>query len=810
MCRRVVQIPRRKSYKYRILVMDSEIRSQPRPVYDFGEFRLDVSRQLLFSKGANEALPVAPKTIAALLLFIEHRGELLTKDQLMAGIWPGRVVEENNLTQLISVLRHALGEEPGEKRYIATVPGYGYRFIPDVVMHLEPAEPPAKPQEFAPTIHGRSRRLVFFALPGALVAVLLGYGWYAHWRPVVETPASLIQAIELPSRTVAVLPFENLSADDGKEYMAFGVAESVLHRLANVPNLTVIARTSSFVFRDRATDAREIGRTLNARYLLEGSLQQSDERVRVTAQLIDATTGGHVWSVRFDRTITDIFSVEDDIAQGVAQALQVSLEEPEHPYARFGIDAYLAYLQGQALIATRRNDDAERAIEHFRRAVEIAPNFGAGHAALADAMWQVSLNAQTAGMGELHRARTDREYQLLATAAREVQPVLERALELDDTLAEAYILRADLKTVMDDPAAAEADYRKGLSLRPNYSKGHLHFSIFLWSHGSEEETLAELDRAILVDPLAPRGYYVKGHAEVFTPAEEGGTAVTGEKYVQQALVHAPDYHPALLLLGRIRWYQGRFAEAAMLAERALAVDPRMAWTRRVLAEIYLDIGELDASRSVLLEAPATVPPVYWLATCLYEQKPEQAAELLRADPARDGFIDEDKPAYALRDAARASGQLEQGRTELLKLVGDWTDPVPYVAMAVAHLNVVLGDRTESERNARSLLENVPDQGRVFRRLFTAPEAAALVLLGEHDTAIDLLEDHSRFGFGWRWWYVFDREPVFDALRTDPRFQALAAKAHAHADAERERLRTMRERGEVPTRVASRTQGPQGC
>ena len=178
-----------------------------------------MNRQLLFAKGANEALPVAPKTIAALLLFIKNRGELLTKDQLMAGIWPGRVVEENNLTQLISVLRHVLGEEPGENRYIATVPGRGYRFIPDVMTHPDPAESPARPREIAPTIHTRPRRVVVVALAGALGAVLLTYGWYAHWRPVNET--SPPPATELPSRTVAVMPFENLSADDGQRVHRF-------------------------------------------------------------------------------------------------------------------------------------------------------------------------------------------------------------------------------------------------------------------------------------------------------------------------------------------------------------------------------------------------------------------------------------------------------------------------------------------------------------------------------------------------------------------------------------------------------------
>ena len=296
-------------------------------IYEFGNFRLDASRRLLFAKDAKDPLTVTPKVIAALLLFVEHNGELLTKDQLMADLWPGRVVEENNLTQVISVLRHVLGEQPGENRYLATVPGSGYRFIADVLRGPSSRTQQVTTQEIAVPVStetSRPRRAALVALTTGLAVALLVYGWYSHWRPtgdtVVSADASPSESVALPSRTVAVLPFENLSADDNNAYVAVGMAESVLHRLASIRNLTVIARTSSFAFRDKTVDARDIGRTLNARYLLEGSLQHSDERLRVTAQLIDASTGAHVWSLRFDRTIDDIFAVEDDIAQAVAHA----------------------------------------------------------------------------------------------------------------------------------------------------------------------------------------------------------------------------------------------------------------------------------------------------------------------------------------------------------------------------------------------------------------------------------------------------------------------------------------------------------
>ena len=165
----------------------------------------------------------------------------------------------------------------------------------------------------------------------AFGAVLFTYGRYAGWwlaREAAEVPAGKpsVAQTELPPRTVAVLPFENLSADAGDEFVAFGVAESVLHRLASIQDLTLIARTSSFAFRDKAADARDIGRRLNARYLVEGSVHRAGDRLRVTAQLIEAATGGHVWSLGFDRTVDDIFAVEDEISQSVARALEV---EPE-------------------------------------------------------------------------------------------------------------------------------------------------------------------------------------------------------------------------------------------------------------------------------------------------------------------------------------------------------------------------------------------------------------------------------------------------------------------------------------------------
>ena len=793
--------------------MDVDGELQPHVVYQFGDFRLDAGRRLVFAGNSSNQLHIKPKLVEALLLFVEHRGELLTKDRLMAELWPGLVVEENSLAQVISGLRRVLGEGPGENRYVATVPGRGYRFVADVdrLPAIETADAVTKTLAQPVVTRRRNPRgqlVALISLAVVLGMAVLTYDRYARWW-LSETPERTAGPADarLPSRTVAVLPFQNLSADDGNDYLAVGFAESILHRLAGIPDLTVIARTSSFAFRDRSVDAREIGLALNARYLLEGSLQHSAHKLRVTAQLVDAETGAHLWSLRFDRTVDDIFQVEDEISNGIADALQVSLREPTHPHARFGTEAYLAYLQGQALVGSRTVSDAELAIERFSRAIEIAPDFAAAYAALADAYRHIGL-LKAHGPGRSPMGNPRRYPVMLEAGADKAAPLLAKALELDDTLGEAYVLRGDLKFMSDDPEGAEADYRKGLALSPNYGTGHQRYALFLQRSGRDDEANTELDKAMLVDPVAPENYYFKAYMYLYSE-ETDVFSEQAESYYLKALKLDPDYHPALLRLGVIRWYQGRFSEAIMLAERAQAIDPRANWMRWFLVEFYLEVGEVDAARSVLTEAQDPASSGQWVALCLYEQEPEQAAELLRAEPFGRGVLDRDIEAYVLRDAAIMSGDLKQGREEILTILGRLDEPFRLVTLA--QVSLAMGNTSEAERFAQGVLDYEDPYARSREQYRLAhPRAAALTLLGQHDAAVELLQDSFARGFRKRWWYALERDPALQPLRRDPRFLALAAQARAHATAERQRLERLRERGDVPARTTERTPDPGPC
>ena len=789
-------------------------------VYEFGTFCLDSNRRLLFASNIPDALPAKSKVVEALLYFVQRPGELLTKDQLLAELWPGVVVEENSLTKVISALRQLLGESPGQNHYVATVPGRGYRFVAAVTRRVIVAAPRgatheaavaiAEASSFAPPSPASRTRPVQWARLGLaglsiiLCGALLVLMW--HVQRSSEPPAPI------PSHsTVAVLPFENLSAGEGDEFIALGLAESVLHRLAAVDGLTLIARTSSFAFRNQAVDAREIGRSLNARYLVEGSLQRADDRLRVTAQLIDADTGLHLWSLRLDRTVDDIFAVEDEIANRVADALRVSLDQPQHPYAQFGTDTYLAFLQGRSLAASRRISDVERAIERLSRVIEMAPDFAAAYVTLANAHWQLGyLKAHGPERSPLYW-RTGGASEALVAGAQNAEPYLVRALALDDSLGEAYVLRADLKAIDGDFEGAEADYLKGLALSPEDGAGYRHYAEFLERVMRQDDAAnTQWDKAILVDPVSPESYYFKGHPYLVSE-ETGVLGERAEAYYLDALKSDPDFYPALLRLGGIRWHQGRFSEAVTLAEQAQAIDPRAAWIRWFLVEFYLELEDADAARSALEEAPDPLPPEQWLALCLYEGNLARAAGLLRAEPTRRRFIDHDIEAFVFRDAAIASGDLERGRHDLVTypvMAGMRPEDDPNRMVALAQLELVAGNRHEAERLAQAMLDFKDERAGVPIAYRLAYErAAALTLLDRREAALDLLEDAFARGYRKRWWYAFERNPAFEPLHSDARFQSLTARARAHAAAEREKLERLRERGDVPYR---RPQGLPGA
>ena len=317
--------------------------------YEFNDFRVDPQQRLLLSGAERRPIPLAPKVFDTLLYFVERCGELLDKSTLMKAIWPNVVVEENSLNQNISALRRVLGESPGQHRFIVTEPGRGYRFVADVrtVTATTATRDPAPSETW--------RSMEADAAPGTSSA----------------------------RTSIAVLPFANLTGDPGKEYFSDGMAEELIHTLARIPGLRVPARTSSFAYKGRNTDVRQIARDLQVGAVLEGSVRSAGERIRVTAQLIDAESGYHLWSHNYDRNFEDIFELQDALAGEIVGALRESIGGdmgmtlgPITPTR--DVDAYHLYLQA-LYITGQPSFQISKGVEMLQRAIARDPRFAGAY-----------------------------------------------------------------------------------------------------------------------------------------------------------------------------------------------------------------------------------------------------------------------------------------------------------------------------------------------------------------------------------------------------------------------------------------------
>ncbi len=283
--------------------------------YAFGEFVLDLDRGALQKKGAD--VPLRPKCFEVLCYLVEHHGVLLSKDELLAAAWADVIVTEDSLTHCLIEIRKALGDET--KEMVRTVPRRGYLFDVPVKIHQLGKEQELLRASGSLRRHQKpSRWSVGVAFVLALVIIS---HWISGWQWADEAAFKNVAVTASPT-SIAVLPFADMSPEGDQEYFADGLSEEVLNLLAQTPSLTVIARTSSFSFKGQNPDIETIAQKLNVAHVLEGSVRKDGDRVRVTAQLVDASNSAHLWSQTYDRTLDNIFSVQSEIASAVAGVLK--------------------------------------------------------------------------------------------------------------------------------------------------------------------------------------------------------------------------------------------------------------------------------------------------------------------------------------------------------------------------------------------------------------------------------------------------------------------------------------------------------
>ena len=425
-----------------------------------------------------QALHLGKLSYEMLVALAEAAPNVLTQDELAARVWNGRIATPETVAQRVKLLRSALDDDPGRPRYIEVLRGQGYRLIPPVERESDVAAAPE-----------RSRRSwAVWAAGAILVAAVIGATvWLARDRDAAFPQRAGRPSVGAAIKSIAVLPFADMSKAGDQQYIADGVAEEILNRLSQSKDLRVIARTSSFALRDKALDVSQIAAKLGVSHVIEGSVRKSGSRVRVTAQLIDASTNAHIWSQTYDRGLGDLFAIQDDIASSVATALEATIGvKASRGRAPSNLEAYERYLRGQVLYNRRGPGDLEQATRYFEEAVALDPAYARAWAALSGAY---------AMLVHYGHVPPERGLPLQRDAAL-------RAVELDPELAVAQNRLARYYADVGDRARAREHSRIARELDPD-DPLVLGGQAGIASRRSDHEAaVAFLRRAVATDPLS--------------------------------------------------------------------------------------------------------------------------------------------------------------------------------------------------------------------------------------------------------------------------------------------------------------------
>jgi TolB-like protein/DNA-binding winged helix-turn-helix (wHTH) protein/Tfp pilus assembly protein PilF len=779
--------------------------------YRFGEFELDLDAQRLCLRG--EPVRLERRPLDLLVLLVSRHGCLVGREEIIAALWPAKVIIDfdSGLNTLVRKVRNALGDSSDDPQFIETVPGRGYRFIAPVVAVTVSESPPEQQAELRTTSRRKSRpvaALLFLLLAaGATIFVWqAGYMEPAHvldpdrearaiGRSESETPR-----VDLGARTLAVLPLRASASDEASILLAQSVTELIRDRLAGLEDLTVVESRSTSDLADSPSDVRSVGEKLHARFLLKGDTDRTGERLRVDVQLVDAQSAEQLWSAAFDKPLTEVAAIREEISQQIAGLLHIPVDSAASNAAAdadISLDAYQVYTRGQQLLANSTVSDAETAVELFRRATMLHPDFARAYLGLGQALLERDV-ATTFGL--VSDARSAATPDVRARAAQ----AFDRALELSPTLGEAWIEQARLAR---DPVKAEEFYRNGLDFAPNYGAGYVHYAAFLFREGRAGEAIETISRAREIDPLTPELHLLQAFFLMVTRSDVGGH----DRLVREALEINPRLPSALLQLAASRWeYSGEFADAAQLIERAIATEPYSLDIRSLARDIYLDLGDPVAAAAVLGDSP----PAAAMEIAQYGGDRRRAAALLKDMPPEDWRDTGARASMteAVRDGAIAAGDFEPGMRRLGSVYAIRAGEPPMwhraSSLVYAHTLILAGEVERGRRLAESTLALV-DTHSVGRaeNYFSRERAAAFAVLGEDERALDELALSVRDGKLYRWWYLAEHNPLYEHLRRHPRFQALNQQAQQHLDRQRTLLEEMRRKGELPTRTGGASPSP---
>jgi TolB-like protein/DNA-binding winged helix-turn-helix (wHTH) protein/Tfp pilus assembly protein PilF len=559
-------------------------------VKSFGPFRLDGKNHCLWR--GQERVAIAPKAFDVLRYLVENPARLVTQDELLSAVWPDTYVNPEILRKYILEIRKILGDRSYKPQFIETVTKRGYRFVAPVTEEPETGSPDLasagqgeEAQGRAEVVSGgqerpRTKRRGLAAVIGMALIAIAGAGGY-FWIGGRRAKAPVLQ-----DTSIAVLPFADMSAGRDQEYFSDGLTEELINDLAKVPGLRVVARSSAFQFKGKNEDLREVGRKLRVANILEGSVRKEGGHVRITAELIKASDGFHLWSETYDREIGNALTAQDEIARAVTDALQVELLAAHNAIAESthtrNSEAYQAYLQGQYFVARGQDkEDLNRALSYAEQAIRVDPNYAAAWAQRAHVLERLARVALIPGDDGFRRARESAE----------------RAVALDPNLSAGYLVLATVKINHDwDWEGADASLKEAGRLAPGSAAVLGERAYLSRMLGRSAEAIGLYKQAIALDPLRANYYLALGW-ELYCVGRYNEAEAALEK-TQELNAQISSLHSTR---ARILLAEGRVQEAVGEAEKETGE-----WERLTIeAMAYHAIGRREDSETALKRLIAT-------------------------------------------------------------------------------------------------------------------------------------------------------------------------------------------------------------
>lgn len=579
---------------------DGLTRISPQPQIRFGAFEVDCAGGELRKGGVRVKLHEKPFQL--LLALLELPGEVVTRKDLQERLWPGQtfVEFENGLNNAIGRLREALGDTADNPRFIETIPRRGYRFLAEVAPSLQ------KPKARIP-------RGWLIGAAVVLLAILVTGIFLRHNRALAQ-----------PIRSVAVLPFRDLGTGQQNDYFAAGITDAVTTDLAELNLPKVVSETSVARFKDTKETIPEIARALGVDSIVEGAVLQEGDKVRITVQLIRADTDRHIWADSYERQLANILALQDQVAQGVANAIEVKLSPAPAPIAspprQVNASAYQAYLEGHYYAQTP-NEDFFRAKGYFEQSIALDPSFAPAYAGLSDYYCKIS--------GDV-------------LASKEALPkcgsYAEQALRLDPNSPEGHLAVANFYCLSWNWSSANQEYQRAIALAPGLAAAHEWYATYLDVMGRKAQSLEEAQRAVELDPL-----YAHAHDTLAGAAFLSGEYGRAAEECHQILELEPSGPGGPACMAQDLMYTGKFREALRELEKDTALTHRDPNILSLIAIDYAHLGQMQQANKLVEEIEADSKRQY--------VSPGLLAEPLAAMGKEKEAMDDLVECYKLHDSA---------------------------------------------------------------------------------------------------------------------------------------------------------------